>query len=161
MKKPASSRLRPGTGLRKPQNRPIWCLIWANSGHRGSFSTGCGVFGKRTAAGSLLGSLRPRPRSAPKEAAKSRCKGEPEARDGRLSLLGTILRWFMKSSAAYSPRDALDHLDFLARVFWLPREHAKGPALGTGREKAPDPREGTSGKARWFLGQRSSVGLVG
>jgi hypothetical protein len=31
------------------------------------------------------------------EAAKSRRKGKPEAQDGQLSLLETILRWFMKS----------------------------------------------------------------
>jgi len=46
----------------------------------------------------------------------------------------------MKSSAAYSPKDALDHLDFLARVFWLPLDHAKDLAPRARHEKAPDPR---------------------
>src|SRR5215218_7547381 len=43
LKKSASGWLRSQIGLETPQNRRIWCLIWDESVHRGSFSTGWGV----------------------------------------------------------------------------------------------------------------------
>src|SRR4051794_14823571 len=66
----------------------------------------------------FFGSVRLRVRSSealhsdrallPRRRRRLGAKGEPEAQDGQLSLLGTILQWFVRSSAAYSPRDALD-----------------------------------------------------
>src|SRR5215213_9715581 len=118
-----------------------------------------GVFGSARLRIRSSEALHPDRALLPKRRRSLGAKGEPEAQDGQLTLLGTTLRWFMKSSAAYSPKDALDHLDFLARVFWLPLDHAKDLAPRARHEKAPDPREGTSGKARSFPGQRSSAGL--
>src|SRR5215213_1323200 len=60
-------------------------------------------------------------------------KGEPEAQDGQLSLLGTILRWFMKSSAEVSPRDALDHLAYLAGCLPAPARPRRGSRPKSGR----------------------------
>src|SRR5829696_3491063 len=44
----------------------------------------------------------------PRRRRRNGAKGDPEAQDGQLPLLGTILQWFMRSLAAYSPRDVLD-----------------------------------------------------
>lgn len=87
-------------------------------------------------------------------------KDEPEVQNGQLSLLGMVLRWFMKSSASYSPRDVLDHLVMLARAFWMPLDHGKDLVPRAGRGTAPEPREGTPEKTRSFPGQGSSAGLV-
>jgi hypothetical protein len=40
LKKSALSWWRPLIGLETPQKRRIWCPIWGESVHRGSFSTG-------------------------------------------------------------------------------------------------------------------------
>src|SRR5215203_5621863 len=47
LKKSALSWLRPLIGLETPQKRRIWCPIWGESVHRGSFSTGWGVLGSK------------------------------------------------------------------------------------------------------------------
>jgi hypothetical protein len=41
LKKSALSWLRPQMELETPQKWRIWCPIWDESVHRGSFSTGC------------------------------------------------------------------------------------------------------------------------
>src|SRR5829696_3265076 len=45
LKKSAPSSLRLQIGLEERQNRRIWCPIWYESGHEGSFSTRWVVFG--------------------------------------------------------------------------------------------------------------------
>ena len=45
LKKSALSWLRPQIGLETPQNGRIWCPIWGESGHQGSFSTRCHILG--------------------------------------------------------------------------------------------------------------------
>src|SRR5215210_1996263 len=95
------------------------------------------------AVGSVFGSARPRVRSSealhpdpallPSRRRSLGAKGEPEVQNGRLSLSGTILRWFMKSSAEVSPGDARDHLEYLAGGLPAPARPRRGSRPKSGR----------------------------
>ena len=111
-------------------------------------------FWKRTAADSLLGSLTPRPRSAPEEAAKSRCKrrarsaGRPSDPTGDYpSVVHEVLGSILAQGRPRSPRFSGQGLLAAAR----PRK---------GSHPKSKTREGARSEGR-HPGQRSSAGLVG
>jgi hypothetical protein len=124
------------------------------------FSTRWSVVWKRTVTGCLLEALQSDRALLPRRRPRLGAIVEPEAQDDQLSLLWTFPRWFMNSSAEYSPRDALDHLKYLAggstgsrsTTQWIsPQEQdvRRRPIRG----KAPQGRPGRS-RAEEFGGLR-------